>query len=76
MLFGFGSTPPGQPLPTKVGFSTYAMWVLCFVVVGVCYKLEQNDAASAPQPLPNGVDRLLPSGGYLMSECAPTLLRC
>lgn len=68
MLPGFGGYPPGQPLPTRVGFNTYAMWVLCFIVVGVCYKLEQNDQTPAKQALPSGVDRVLPSGAYLMSK--------
>ena len=67
MLPGMGMGPPGQPPPTKIGFNTYAMWVLCFIVVGVCYKLEQYDKPPQKEALPNGVDRVLPSGAYLMS---------
>ena len=42
--------PPSNP-NAKLGFSTYAMWALCIVVVGVCYKLEQNELASKPAAL-------------------------
>ena len=56
-------------MPTKVGFNTYVLWALCFVVVGVCYKLEQNDKPSIKENLPSDVDRVLPSGAFLMSEC-------
>ena len=70
LLPGMGGPAPGQPMPTKVGFTTYAMWVLCFVVVGVCYKLEQNDKPPTKPSLPSGVDRVLPSGAYLMSACS------
>ena len=59
--------PPHNPnQPTKVGFSTYAMWGLCFVVVGVCYALEQNQTPQV-STLPADVQRVLPSGAYLMS---------
>jgi hypothetical protein len=60
--------PAGQP--TKVGFTTYAMWGLCFVVVGVCYALEQRDTPKAASTVPAEVQRVLPSGAYLMSERA------
>ena len=58
---------PSDP-NAKIGFSTYAMWALCFVVVGVCYALEQNTAPSIKATLPADVDRVLDSGAYLMSE--------
>lgn len=75
--------PPGPPAEgSKIGFTTYAMWGLCAVVVGVCYVLEQNEAPSKSSSLPVDVQRVLPSGAYLMSaRCAlvqkpraPTLL--
>lgn len=66
----FGPPPPGQ---TKIGFNTYAMWGLCFVVVGVCYYLEQQDeksksVAKANSPIPANVQRVLPSGSWLMND--------
>jgi hypothetical protein len=75
--------PPGPPAEgSKIGFTTYAMWGLCAVVVGVCYVLEQNEAPCKSSSLPVDVQRVLPSGAYLMSaRCAlvqkrraPTLL--
>ena len=72
--------PPGNP-NAKIGFSTYAMWALCFVVVGVCYKVEQNELAAQPawrKNVPDDVQKVLPSGMWLMSApirlvfiCAP-----
>ena len=60
--------PPGPPAEgSKIGFTTYAMWGLCAVVVGVCYVLEQNEAPSKSSSLPVDVQRVLPSGAYLMS---------
>ena len=40
---GGPGTPPGGG---KLGFNTFAMWGLCFVVVGVCYFLEQKELGS------------------------------
>lgn len=59
---------PGPGASNKLGFSTYAMWGLCLVVVGVCYKLEQDDLATRPaEPdVPDEVSRVLPSGMWLM----------
>ena len=67
MLFPMGG-PPNQS--NKIGFNTYAMWGLCIVVVAVCYTLEQNEKLNNPKKaaLPDGVDRVLPSGAFLMSE--------
>ena len=65
--------PPSNP-NAKLGFSTYAMWALCIVVVGVCYKLEQNELASKPAALkdiPEDVQKVLPSGSWLMSARPP-----
>lgn len=61
-------TPPGGH-PTKIGYNTFAMWGLCFIVVGVCYYLEQKEARQTRklQRLPSDVDRVLPSGAMLMS---------
>ena len=61
--------PPSNP-NAKLGFSTYAMWALCVVVVGVCYKLEQNELSARPAGLanvPDDVQKVLPSGSWLMS---------
>ena len=66
--------PPGPPAGGKVGFPTYAMWGLCFVVVGVCYALEQNEGPSAKSKLPADVQRVLPSGAYLMSKRTQPLI--
>ena len=61
--------PPGPPAGGKIGFPTYAMWGLCIVVVGVCYVFEQNDSLpSRKGKMPEGVQRVLPSGAYLMSD--------
>ena len=60
--------PTGQ---TKIGFNTYAMWGLCVVVVGVCYFLEQQDEKARPRTMstiPSDVQRVLPSGAWLMSD--------
>ena len=66
MLLPYG--PQNQS--NKLGFNTFAMWGLCLVVVGVCYKLEQNDKLANPaaKPLPDDVDRVLPSGAFLMKD--------
>ena len=61
--------PPSNP-NAKLGFSTYAMWALCVVVVGVCYKLEQNELSARPAGLvgiPDTVQKVMPSGAWLMS---------
>ena len=63
--------PPPTNTNGKVGFSTYAMWGLCFVVVGVCYVLESrldNGQQREARALPTEVHKVLPSGAYLMSE--------
>ena len=53
----------------KIGFNTVAMWGLCIVVVGVCYYLEQKEAASTPKSsIPADVQRVLPSGAWLMRD--------
>jgi len=65
---------PGMGGPTnpngKIGFNTMSMWGLCFVVVGVCYYLEQQDKANAKPGLsiPADVQRVLPSGKWLMED--------
>lgn len=65
--------PPPPGASNKLGFSTYAMWALCLVVVGVCYKLEQDDLARRPaEPeVPDDVKKVLPSGMWLMSTLPP-----
>ena len=63
--------PPGTPGSSKIGFTTYMMWGLCAVVVGVCYAIEQNEIAKkppAPPALPNDVSRVLDSGAWLMKD--------
>ena len=50
---------PDQASPNaKIGFNTYAMWGLCFVVIGVCYALEKNDTAAQ-----NAKQAALPADG-------------
>ena len=66
--------PPSNP-NAKLGFSTYAMWALCVVVVGVCYKLEQNELAArpaSPAGIPDTVQKVMPSGAWLMSAPRPS----
>ena len=68
--------PPSNP-NAKLGFSTYAMWALCVVVVGVCYKLEQNELAArpaSPAGIPDTVQKVMPSGAWLMSAPRPSAL--
>ena len=66
-----GLVPPPSSPNAKIGFSTFAMWGVCIVVLGICYKFEQNDASRAkPNPLPADVDRVLPTGMWLMSARA------
>lgn len=70
---GFGRgmfMPPAGATGSKLGFTTYAMWGLCFVVVGVCYALEQKDGPDKMSKLPPDVSRVLPSGAYLMRTLA------
>ena len=63
---------PGMGAPNtsnKLGFTTYAMWALCLVVVGVCYKLEQDELKKQPaalKGLPDDVKKVLKSGDWLM----------
>lgn len=58
--------PPGKT--SAIGFNTIAMWGLCLVVVGVCYKLEQNDVVNkGTRTTPDDVAKVLPSGAWLMS---------
>ena len=61
--------PDPAPQNAKIGFTTYAMWGLCFVVIGVCYALEANETGnnSKSAALPADVHKVLPSGAYLMS---------
>ena len=71
--------PPASNPNAKLGFSTYAMWALCVVVVGVCYKLEQNELAARPAGLanvPDEVQKVLPSGSWLMSARHHALGSC
>lgn len=66
--------PPSNP-NAKLGFSTYAMWALCVVVVGVCYKLEQNELSArpvGPAGIPDTVQKVMPSGAWLMSAPRPS----
>jgi hypothetical protein len=60
---------PGQTA-TKIGFNTVAMWGLCVVVIVVCYGMEQRDLALNPPkaPLPTDVQKVLPSGQWLMRD--------
>ena len=53
----------------KIGFNTYVMWGLCFVVIGACYVYEEHEKKSAPAKLtlPADVQKALPSGAWLMS---------
>jgi hypothetical protein len=53
----------------KIGFNTYVMWGLCFVVIGACYVYEEYEKKSAPAKLtlPADVQKALPSGAWLMS---------
>jgi hypothetical protein len=67
-FMGGGTGPPTDPnKPVKLGFSTFAMWGLCFVVVGVCYALEKQEEAK-PKALSPDVQRVLPSGAMLMMD--------
>ena len=65
-LFVPGLGPPGAS-SNKIGFTTYAMWGLCVVVVCVCYVIDQNEPAPK-DPLPDDVHKILPSGAYLMKD--------
>ena len=62
--------PPSMSNNNKIGFNTYAMWGLCVVVIGVCYVLEQRDMANTPASgsVPKDVQRVLPSGAWLMRD--------
>ena len=53
----------------KIGFNTYVMWGLCFVVIGACYVYEEHEKKSEPAKLtlPADVQKALPSGAWLMS---------
>ena len=66
--------PPSNP-NAKLGFSTYAMWALCVVVVGVCYKLEQNELAARPRGPANSIpwQKVMPPA-WLMSAPRPSAL--
>ena len=62
--------PPSAGPNSKIGFNTYAMWGLCVVVIGVCYVIEQRDLANdtGSKKLPGDVQRVLPSGAWLMRD--------
>eukprot|EP00308_Calcidiscus_leptoporus_P010362 CAMPEP_0119379478 /NCGR_PEP_ID=MMETSP1334-20130426/52871_1 /TAXON_ID=127549 /ORGANISM="Calcidiscus leptoporus, Strain RCC1130" /LENGTH=76 /DNA_ID=CAMNT_0007398999 /DNA_START=108 /DNA_END=338 /DNA_ORIENTATION=- len=63
---------PGQaPLPNqKIGVGTLSMWALCFVAIGVCYKLEEGGSAGSDgsKERPPDVQQVLPSGAWLMKD--------
>ena len=60
---------PGPHNPNeKLGFSTFAMWGLAIIVIGVCWKLEQSELGPATPKLPPDVERVLPSGAHLMKD--------
>ena len=63
--------PPSPPAGGKIGLPTYAMWGLCAVVVAGCYVFEQQnlEGPKGKAGLPAEVQRVLPSGAYLMSAC-------
>ena len=72
---GKGRFMPGMGMPpaggnNKIGFTTISMWGLCVVVVGVCYMLEQREAANKPMlaTVPAEVAKVLPSGMWLMRD--------
>ena len=69
MMPGMG--PPNRS--NKIGFSTYALWGVCFIVFGVCWKMEQMDEEKRGpvKSLPDDVQRKLPSGALLMSKTLP-----
>jgi hypothetical protein len=62
--------PPPGPAGKGIGFQTIALWGLCFVVLGVCWKLESSEEASRPkrEPLPPEVAKVLPGGRVLMRD--------
>ncbi len=62
--------PPPGPAGNRIGFQTIALWGLCFVVLGVCWKLESNEEASKPkrEVLPPDVVKALPGGRVLMRD--------
>ena len=53
-----------------MGFQTFALWGLCFVVLGVCWKLESDEDKSRPkrEALPPDVVKVLPGGRVLMRD--------
>ena len=60
---------PGPHNPNeKLGFSTFAMWGLAIIVIGVCWKLEQSALGPAPPKLPPDVERVLPGTIDVMRE--------
>ena len=74
--------PDPAPQNARIGFTTYAMWGLCAVIIGACYVFEQNELSKQPaeKALPEDVRKVLPSGSWLMSarraarECPPSLV--
>lgn len=63
----------------KIGFNTYVMWGVCFVIIGACYAYEEYEKSTAPPKLdlPSDVKKQLPSGAFLMSACRPApAVRC
>ena len=46
-MFGPVGPPPMNPSSGRIfSFNTAMLWGLCFVVLGVCYKLEERDNAA------------------------------
>lgn len=60
--------PPPSSGSNKIGFTTYAMWGLCVVVLGVCYYFEQQEEVRKPKPLPDNVQKVMPNGSWLMKD--------
>ena len=60
--------PPPGSTSNSIGFTTYAMWGLCLVVLGVCYYFEQNEEANKPKPLPPDVQKVMHNGAWLMKD--------
>ena len=47
---------PRPATSNRVGFSTYAMWGLAFIVLGVCWKLESDEEKGRPAVVPRPPD--------------------
>lgn len=69
MFMGGGIGPDGQP--ARIGAPTYVAWALCGALLAGCWAWEIYDQQNAPPPeraLPEGVERRLPNGAYLMKD--------